>query len=499
MSEPLSDAFVFFGATGDLAAKKIFPALQALTVRGHFDVPLICVARSGWNLEKLKARLRESLEHHGGLNQAAYEKLCSRLVYIDGDYSEPSTYDKVCTALQHTVRPLYYLAIPPSMFATVVEGLSRTGCLREPRVVVEKPFGRDLASARELNGILRSAFADHSVFRIDHFLGKEPVQNIYYTRFANSILEPLWNRNYIASVQVTMAEDFGVEGRGKFYEEAGAIRDVLQNHLLEIIAYLSMDASTGDAPEAIRDESARLMRAIKPLDPTHIVRGQFRGYRGEPGVAPDSSVETFVAVKLYIDTWRWAGVPFYIRAGKNLPVTSTVVTVAFKRPPRETFGEIVPTFSNHLRFRLSPDVLIGLGIRVKVPGERRVGEDVELVAFQSEGDAMEPYERLLGDAMRGDASLFASEGTVEAQWRIVDPILGNLAPLYFYDKGSWGPAEADQVIAQDGTWYNPKPVELPASGACPTAVGPDLAPHGEPDKKVGASPAPARKSKRVPA
>jgi glucose-6-phosphate 1-dehydrogenase len=459
MSATPSDAFVFFGATGDLASKKIFPALQALADRGHFAVPFICVARSGWSLERLKERLKESLEHHGGLREEAYQKLCARLVYIDGDYQEPATYDKLCSALQGVTRPLYYLAIQPSMFATVVEGLSRTGCLKEPRVVVEKPFGRDLASALELNGVLHSGFKDDAIFRIDHFLGKEPVQNIYYTRFANSILEPLWNRNYIASVQVTMAESFGMGGRARFYEEAGAIRDVLQNHLLEIIAYLSMDASTGDSPEAIRDECTRLLRAVKPLDPAHVVRGQFRGYRSEPGVAPDSSVETFVAVRLYIDTWRWAGVPFYIRAGKCLPVTSTTVTVSFKRPPRETFGEIVPAFSNHLRFRLSPDVLIGLGIRVKVPGERRVGEDVELVAFQSEGDAMEPYERLLGDAMRGDASLFASEATVEAQWRIVDPILGNLSPLYFYDQGSWGPAEADQVIAQDGIWYNPKPVE----------------------------------------
>jgi glucose-6-phosphate 1-dehydrogenase len=460
MSEPVSDAFVFFGATGDLAYKQIFPALQALTKRGHFDVPFICVARSGWNAEKLKERLRDSLEHHGGVNEEAYAQLCSRLLYVDGDYADPATYDKLCAALGDSTRPLYYLAIPPSMFATVVQGLTKTGCLREPRVVVEKPFGRSLSSAQELNRILGSVFADRSVFRIDHFLGKEPVQNIYYTRFANSILEPLWNRNYISSVQVTMAEDFGMGGRGKFYEEAGAIRDVLQNHLLEIVAYLAMDASTGDDPEGIRDESARLLRAIKPLDPAHVVRGQFRGYRSENGVAPDSSVETFVAVRLFIDTWRWSGVPFYIRAGKCLPVTSTTVTVAFKRPPRETFGEIVPTFSNHLRFRLSPDVLIGLGIRVKVPGERRVGEDVELVLAQSEGDVMAPYERLLGDAMRGDASLFASEATVEAQWRIVDPILGNLTPLYFYDQGSWGPAEADQVISRDGIWYNPKPVEL---------------------------------------
>lgn len=459
MSRTPSDAFVFFGATGDLAYKQIFPALQALAARGRFDIPFICVARSSWSLERLKERLKESLEHHGGLQLEAYGKLCDLLVYIEGDYGDPATYGKLCAVLKESTRPLYYLAIPPSMFATVVQGLSSTGCLRQPRVVVEKPFGRDLESALELNRVLHTGFDNGSIFRIDHFLGKEPVQNIYYTRFANSILEPLWNRNYISSVQVTMAESFGMAGRARFYEETGAIRDVLQNHLLEIIAYLCMDASTGDDPDAIRDECTRLLRAVKPLDPAHVVRGQFRGYRSEPGVAPDSDVETFVAVQLFIDTWRWAGVPIYIRTGKCLPVTSTTVTVSFKRPPRETFGEIVPAFSNHLRFRLSPDVLIGLGIRVKVPGERRAGEDVELVAFQSEGDAMQPYERLLGDALHGDASLFASEQTVVAQWRIVEPILHNLTPLYFYEPGSWGPAEADQVISQDGIWYNPKPVE----------------------------------------
>lgn len=456
MTNVASDAFVFFGATGDLAYKQIFPALHALVKRGHLDVPIICVARSGWNMEQLRERIKDSLEKHGGLNEEAFTKLCSLIQYIDGDYREASTYDQLCKMLGSASHPLYYLAIPPSMFATVTQGLNGSGCTRDPRVVVEKPFGRDLASARELNKTLQSTFSDHSVFRIDHFLGKEPVQNIYYTRFANSIFEPLWNRDHIACVQITLAENFGVQGRGSFYEEVGAIRDVLQNHLLEIVAYLAMDASTGDDPESIREESERLLRAIKPLDPAHVVRGQFHGYRQEPGVALDSHVETFVAVKLFIDTWRWAGVPFYVRAGKCLPVTSTTVTVEFKRPPRETFGEIVPAFSNHLRFRLSPDVSIGMGIRVKIPGERRVGEDVELIMAQNEGDAMAPYERLLGDAMGGDATLFASEGTVEEQWRIVDPILGNESPLYFYEQNSWGPAEADQVIAQDGSWYNPK-------------------------------------------
>jgi glucose-6-phosphate 1-dehydrogenase len=345
------------------------------------------------------------------------------------------------------------------MFATVVQGLAKSGCTREPRVVVEKPFGRDLVSASELNGILTSVFPETAIYRIDHYLGKEPVQNIFYTRFANSIFEPVWNRDHIACVQITMAENFGVQGRGKFYEEAGAIRDVLQNHLLEIVALLAMDSPIGIDAGSIRNETTRLLRAIKPLDPAHIVRGQFHGYRQEPGVAPDSSVETFVAVELFIDTWRWAGVPFYIRAGKCLPVTSTTVTVEFKRPPRETFGEIVPAFSNHLRFRLSPDVQIGMGIRVKIPGERRAGEDVELVVAQNEGDSKAPYELLLGDAVRGDDSLFASEGTVEAQWRIIDPILENTTPLYFYQANTWGPAEADQVIVKSGTWYNPKPTE----------------------------------------
>lgn len=456
MTSIASDAFVFFGATGDLAHKQIFPALHALVRRGHLDVPIICVARSGWDLEKLRERIRDSLEKHGGLNEEAFSKLCSLIQYIDGDYREPSTYERLCQMLGNSARPLYYLAIPPSMFATVTKGLSGAGCTRAARVVVEKPFGRDLASARELNAILETAFTPEAIFRIDHFLGKEPVQNIYYTRFANSIFEPLWNRDHIACVQITLAENFGVQGRGGFYDEVGAIRDVLQNHLLEVVAYLAMDPSSGDDPEAIREESRRLLRAIKPLDPLHIVRGQFHGYRQEAGVAPDSHVETFVAVQLFIDTWRWAGVPFYVRAGKGLPVTSTTVTVEFKRPPRETFGEIVPAFSNHLRFRLSPDVSIGLGIRVKIPGERRVGEDIELIMVQNEGDAMAPYERLLGDAIRGDATLFALEGTVEEQWRIIDPVLGDVSPLYFYEQNSWGPVEADQVIAAHGAWYNPK-------------------------------------------
>ncbi len=457
MTAPASDAFVFFGATGDLAYKQIFPALQALIIGGRLDVPVIGVAKSGWNLDRLKERARESLEKHGGVDEQAFTKLCSLLRYIDSDYHDESTYQELRRVLGEARQPLYYLAIPPSMFATVIDGLCRTGCAEEARVIVEKPFGRDLSSARELNRILTKVFPERAIYRIDHFLGKEPVQNIYYTRFANSIFEPIWNRNYIASVQITMAENFGVQGRGKFYEEAGAIRDVLQNHLLAIVAFLAMDAPSGDDPGAQRDENTRLLRAIRPLDPAEVVRGQFRGYRQEPGVAPHSTIETFVAVRLLIDSWRWEGVPFYIRSGKCLPVSSTTVTVEFKRPPREAFGEVVPMMSNHFRFRLSPDVLIELGIRVKMPGEIGVGEDVALTLVQNEGDATEPYERLLGDALIGNPALFALESTVEEQWRIVEPILGGTTPLYFYEQNTWGPAEADQIIAGDGFWYNPAP------------------------------------------
>ncbi len=454
MLDSASDAFVFFGATGDLAYKRIFPAIQGLIMRGHLDVPIIGVAKSGWDLQKLKERARESLEKHGGVNGEALEKLLVQLRYIDGDYREADTFSAIRRELGDAKYPLFYLAIPPSMFPTVVEGLAKAGCAQKARIVVEKPFGRDLDSARELNRILTSVFPEEEIFRIDHFLGKEPVQNIFYTRFANSIFEPIWNRNYISSVQITMAESFGVEGRGRFYEEAGAIRDVLQNHLLAVVAFLAMDSPPGDRPYLIREEYTRLLRMVNSLDPAHVVRGQFQGYRNEPGVSPDSGVETFVAVQLLIDNWRWAGVPFFIRAGKFLPLTSTTVTVEFKRPPKETFGEMVPAFSNHLRFRLSPDVLIGLGIRVKIPGEANVGEDNELVLCQGEGDAMPSYERLLGDAMTGNNALFASALTVEEQWRIVDPILGNVTPLYYYKQNTWGPVESNQIV--HGTfWYEP--------------------------------------------
>jgi glucose-6-phosphate 1-dehydrogenase len=453
-----SDAFVFFGATGDLAYQQIFPALQAMIVHGHFDMPIIGVAKPAWSLDQVRARAHESLEKHGGLDSRAFESLSARLQYVSGDYGSPETFRQLKKALGAASHPLYYLAIPPALFATVAEGLANAECDKGARLVVEKPFGRDLSSAQALNRTLLKSFPESAIFRIDHYLGKEPVQNLLYFRFANSFLEPIWNRNYIQSVQVTMAENFGVRGRGVLYEELGAIRDVVQNHLLEVVALLTMEAPIGRDPDALRDERQRAFRAMRPLSPADVVRGQFRGYHSEKGVAPDSQIETFAAVKLYVDTWRWAGVPFYIRAGKQMPVTATEVLVELKRPPQAVFDVIRQTEADYFRFRLSPDVSISLGARAKLPGEAMAGQQVELVMHQAEVAEMTPYERLLGDALRGDPMLFVGEDGVEAAWTVVDPILGTATPVLEYEPNTWGPIEADRIIAGDGGWHTPKPI-----------------------------------------
>ena len=455
-----SDALVFFGITGDLAFKQIFPALQALIRRSRLDVPIIGIARSASSHEQLCARAHDSLEAHGGVDPEAFDRLCARLRYIDGDYGDPATYERLRTALGSARRPLHYLAIPPSLFATVVDGLARSGCAKGARVIVEKPFGHDLASAQALNATLREHFAESAIFRIDHYLGKEPVENLLYFRFANSFVEPIWNRNHIASVQVTMAESFGIEGRGRFYDEVGALRDVVQNHLLQVTGLLAMEAPIHHNPDSARDEKLRVFKAMRPLKPADLVRGQFHGYRNEPGVAAQSQVETFVALRVHIDTWRWEGVPFYIRAGKRLPVTTTEVTVELKRPPLAVFDAIAPGQSNRFRFRLSPDVFIAVSTRVKAPGEGMVGQDVELIARRHPGDEMMPYERLLGDAIRGDASLFASHDSIEATWRVVDPVLSGMPPPIEYEPGTWGPVEADRVIAGNGAWRNPGSIDV---------------------------------------
>ena len=455
-----SDALVFFGATGDLAYKQIFPSLLGLVRDEGLDVPIIAVARAGWSLDQLKDRAKDSLAQLGAVDENARMKLLSLLRYVDGDYADPTTFTKLYRELGEAKRPLNYLAVPPSLFGTVAEGIAKSGVGRDARLVIEKPFGHDRASSKNLNTMLRKHFSEENIFRIDHFLGKEPVQNLLYTRFANPMFEPIWNRNHVRGIQITMAEDFGVTDRAAFYDATGANRDVLQNHLLQILAHLTMDPPTGEESEALRDQKSSLLKAVRPIQPEDVVRAQYNGYRDVPGVRPGSTVETYIAVRVFIESWRWEGVPIYIRTGKNLPVTATEVSVEFRRPPRETFGELVPGGSAHMRFRLGPDMAIGLGLRIKQPGDRMAGDDTELMLTAQAASYRPPYQRLLGDAMQGNGELFGREDIVDAQWRIVEPILDNVTPLYTYDAGSWGPDEATQLIGADGPWRNP--VVIPA-------------------------------------
>ncbi len=464
MSDSHSDALVFFGATGDLAYKKIFPALQAMVKRGTLSMPIVGVAKSGWNIDQFRARAQDSVEKHGGLDRDAFDKLCGLLRYVDGDYNDAATFREIKRELGSSERPAHYLAIPPVLFGLTVEQLGKSGCANDARVIIEKPFGTDLESARALNAILLATFPERAIFRIDHYLGKRPVNNMLYSRFANSFLESFWNRDHVENVQITMAEDFGIQGRGGFYDQTGTIRDVVQNHLFQILANLAMEPPVRTDSESIRDEKVKVLKAIAPLDKNDLVRGQFRGYLSEKGVAPDSKVETFAALRLGIDSWRWQGVPFFIRAGKCLPVTCTEILIRLRRPPK-LFSSHAPA-PNHFRFRISPDVTVALGMMVKSLGDEMTGETTEMLAVRHpQADEMEAYERVLRDAMAGEATLFAREDYVEEAWRIVDPVIKADTPVYKYEPATWGPAEVDERVAPRNGWHNPVTAAQPRKAA----------------------------------
>ena len=455
MGDTHSDALVFFGATGDLAYKKIFPALQAMAKRGHLNVPVIGVAKAGWTLDQLRARAQESVEKYGGLDRPAFDKLCGLLRYVDGDYRDPATFEALRRELGSAEHPAHYLAIPPTLFGSVVEQLARSGCAKGARVVVEKPFGQDLVSARNLNRILLGTFVERDIFRIDHYLGKRPVNNMLFVRFSNPVMEAFWNRTLVESVQITMAEDFGVQGRGAFYDETGAIRDVVQNHLFQVLSNLAMEPPARMDSESLRDERVKVLKSIPPLEADDVIRGQFRGYRQERGVAVDSQVETYAAVRLRIDSWRWQGVPFYIRTGKCLPVTSTEVVMRLRRPPTGFLFPDARPLSNYFRFRIIPRVTVAFGLTAMDEADQMIGQPAELVASRRPGsDERAAYERVLSDALEGDPSLFARMDYVEEAWRIVDPVRTMNTPVREYEPGTWGPADRPQDFAPQGGWAN---------------------------------------------